>query len=182
MENLQIDAAGGNIRFGDAVGGIKSLGNVVIAKAHDVNITAGLQAKTLTHLLGSGTTTFGGATTLKEKASYQEAHRELRSVDLVLFAPRYIQFCLGRDFAADLEVARGVARALLGNRKVPVRIVENLTAMLLGVHLFEEFADIPLLWFANEVMADPKVVGEWVYPGLGAGRSTHFHLIKAATK
>src|SRR5690606_20493335 len=25
-------------------------------------------------------------------------------------------------------------------RKVPVRIVENLTAMLLGVHLFEEFA------------------------------------------
>jgi len=79
-------------------------------------------------------------TTLKEKAGYQLAHRELRSVDLVLFAPRYIQFCLGRDFAADLEVARGAAKALLGERKVPVRIVENLTAMLLGVHLFEEFA------------------------------------------
>src|SRR5215813_6608218 len=52
-------------------------------------------------------------------------------------------------------------------------------ARTIGDHLFEEFADIPLLWFANEVMANPKVVGEWVYPGLGAGRSTHFHLIKA---
>jgi len=42
----------------------------------------------------------------------------------------------------------------------------------------EEYADIPLFWFNNEVMANPKVVGEWVYPGLGAGRSTHFHMIK----
>jgi peptide/nickel transport system substrate-binding protein len=47
-------------------------------------------------------------------------------------------------------------------------------------HLFEEFADIPLFWFANEVVANPKVVGEWVYPGIGAGRSTHFGLIKPA--
>jgi hypothetical protein len=47
-------------------------------------------------------------------------------------------------------------------------------------HLFEEFADIPLFWFANEVVANPKVVGDWVYPGLAAGRSTHFHLVKPA--
>jgi peptide/nickel transport system substrate-binding protein len=53
-------------------------------------------------------------------------------------------------------------------------------ARAIGDHLFEEFADIPLFWFANEVVANPKVVGEWVYPGLGAGRSTHFHAIKAA--
>src|SRR5438093_3749843 len=53
-------------------------------------------------------------------------------------------------------------------------------ARTIADHLFEEFADIPLFWFANEVVANPKVVGEWVYPGLGAGRSTHFHLIKAA--
>ena len=55
-------------------------------------------------------------------------------------------------------------------------------ARAIGDHLFEEFADIPLFWFANEVIANPKVVSEWVYPGLGAGRSTHFHLIKAAAK
>ncbi|MCL2726074.1 MAG: hypothetical protein FWD69_16735, partial [Polyangiaceae bacterium] len=79
-------------------------------------------------------------TTLADKSDYQVAHRELRSVDLVLFAPRYIQFCLGRDFAADLAVARSVVKAILGERKMPLRIVENVTAMLLGVHLFEEFA------------------------------------------
>ena len=45
-------------------------------------------------------------------------------------------------------------------------------------HLFDEFADIPLFWFANEVVANPKAVGEWVYPGLAAGRSTHFERIK----
>jgi hypothetical protein len=82
----------------------------------------------------------GEKTTLKEKSGYRDAHRELRAVDLALFAPRYIQFCLGRDFEADLEVARGVTQALLGDRKVPIRVVENVTTMLLGVHLFEEFA------------------------------------------
>ena len=40
----------------------------------------------------------------------------------------------------------------------------------IGDHLFDEFADIPLFWFANEVMANPKVVADWVYPGIAAGR------------
>lgn len=49
----------------------------------------------------------------------------------------------------------------------------------IGDHLFEEFADIPLFWFYNEVVVNPKVVADWQYPGIGAGRSTHFHLLKA---
>jgi len=53
-------------------------------------------------------------------------------------------------------------------------------ARAIGDHLLEEFADIPLFWFANEVVGNPKVVGELVYPGIGAGRSTHFNLIKPA--
>jgi peptide/nickel transport system substrate-binding protein len=53
-------------------------------------------------------------------------------------------------------------------------------ARAMGDHLFEEFADIPLIWFYNEVVVNPKVVADWQYPGLGAGRSTHFHLLKAA--
>jgi len=79
-------------------------------------------------------------TTLQEMPSCKLAYRELRAVDLALFAPRYIQFCLGRDFDSDLAIARIVAEELLKERKVPVRVAENLTAMLLGVHLFEEFA------------------------------------------
>ncbi len=48
----------------------------------------------------------------------------------------------------------------------------------IGDHLQEEYADIPLFWFRNEVFASPKVVGSWVYPGPAAGRSSHFELIK----
>jgi peptide/nickel transport system substrate-binding protein len=50
----------------------------------------------------------------------------------------------------------------------------------IGDHLFEEFTTIPLLSIFNEVAINPKVVADWTYPGPGAGRSTHFHLIKAA--
>jgi len=50
----------------------------------------------------------------------------------------------------------------------------------IGDHLFEEFADMPLLLLYNEVVANPKVVAGWTYPGPGAGRTTHFHLLKAA--
>jgi hypothetical protein len=49
----------------------------------------------------------------------------------------------------------------------------------MGDHLFEVFADIPLILLFNEIVANPKVVSEWTYPGTGAGRSTHFHLLKA---
>jgi ABC-type transport system substrate-binding protein len=55
-------------------------------------------------------------------------------------------------------------------------------ARSIGDHLFEEFADIPMFWFANEVVANPKFVGQWVYPGLAAGRSTHFEHIKPPAK
>ena len=50
----------------------------------------------------------------------------------------------------------------------------------IGEHLFTDFTDIPLLLLFNEVVANPKVVGEWEYPGPGAGRTTHFHLLQAA--
>jgi peptide/nickel transport system substrate-binding protein len=55
-------------------------------------------------------------------------------------------------------------------------------ARTIADHLFDEFADIPLFWFANEVVANPKFVAEWVYPGLAAGRSTHFHLVRPPAK
>ena len=52
-------------------------------------------------------------------------------------------------------------------------------ARAIGDHLYDEFPDMPLIWFYNEVVVNPKVVADWKYPGLGAGRSTHFHLLKA---
>ena len=50
----------------------------------------------------------------------------------------------------------------------------------IGDHLFDQFADIPLFWLFNEVVANPKVVESWTYPGTGGGRTTHFGLLKAA--
>jgi peptide/nickel transport system substrate-binding protein len=52
-------------------------------------------------------------------------------------------------------------------------------ARAIGDHLYENFAEMPLFWFYNEVAANPQVVADWDYPGLGGGRSTHFHLLKA---
>jgi peptide/nickel transport system substrate-binding protein len=50
----------------------------------------------------------------------------------------------------------------------------------IGDHIQNEFADIPLFWFRNEVFANGKVIGSWTYPGPAAGRSSHFELIKLA--
>ena len=47
-------------------------------------------------------------------------------------------------------------------------------------YLFEEFTSIPLITMYHEVAVNPKVVGGWTWPGQGAGRTTHFDLIKAA--
>jgi len=47
-------------------------------------------------------------------------------------------------------------------------------------YLFEEFTSIPLLTVFHEVAVNPKVIEGWTWPGQGAGRTTHFHLIKAA--
>ena len=47
-------------------------------------------------------------------------------------------------------------------------------------YLFEEFTSIPLITMFHEVAVNPKVVGGWTWPGQGAGRTTHFDLIKAA--
>lgn len=56
----------------------------------------------------------------------------------------------------------------------------NQLAQTIGDYLYNEFADIPLAFLYNEMVANPKVVSEWTYPGTGAGRTTHFHTLKAA--
>jgi ABC-type transport system substrate-binding protein len=47
-------------------------------------------------------------------------------------------------------------------------------------YLLDEFTSIPLLTVFHEVAVNPKVVRGWTWPGQGAGRTTHFDLIKAA--
>jgi ABC-type transport system substrate-binding protein len=58
--------------------------------------------------------------------------------------------------------------------------VRDRLAREVGDYLFAKVSDIPLFWLFNEVVANPKVVAAWTYPGTGGGRTTHFHLLRAA--
>lgn len=90
---------------------------------------------------------------LAEHPEWHDAFVRLREVDLTVFAARYVRFCMGRDLAPDLDVARtAVENALPGitiadpisgqtrQKKIPIRVRNNLTAVALGLHLFEQFA------------------------------------------
>ena len=50
----------------------------------------------------------------------------------------------------------------------------------IGDYMFETITDIPLLWLFHEVVVNPEVVESWTYPGWGAGRTSHFNLLKSA--
>ena len=58
--------------------------------------------------------------------------------------------------------------------------VRTRLAREVGDYMFAQMPDIPLFLLFNEVVANPKVVSSWTYPGPGGGRATHFHLLKAA--
>jgi hypothetical protein len=101
---------------------------------------AGENRPTETAILERMVTSNPSKNTLTDSRACEEAYAELLGLPLTLFAPRYIQFCLRRDFDADLALARQVARTLIGDRISTNRVRDNITAMLFGVHLFEEFA------------------------------------------
>lgn len=48
-----------------------------------------------------------------------------------------------------------------------------------GNHKFNEYAEIPIAWVKTEVMINPKVVAEYVYPGIIFGAVTHLEYLKA---
>ena len=78
--------------------------------------------------------------TLSEIPEYRNAFAALKALDLSVFAARYIQFCLGRDFEADLLAGQKTADTHLVGRTIPLRVRQNIAAMLVGVRLFTEFA------------------------------------------
>ena len=79
-------------------------------------------------------------TKTRSDPAHAEALATLQATDLGAFTTRYLRWCLGRDLGPDLEVARAVWSSIRGDREVPSRIADNLVVMLLGIHLFEQFA------------------------------------------
>jgi ABC-type transport system substrate-binding protein len=49
----------------------------------------------------------------------------------------------------------------------------------LGELNFNHHANVPLFWIPAEVMVDPKVVGEWTWPGNVGGFYSHLEYVKA---
>jgi len=50
----------------------------------------------------------------------------------------------------------------------------------IGDHKFNEFADIPFLWFATTAVVNSDVVAEYIYPGNRRELFSHLEYIKAA--
>ncbi len=48
----------------------------------------------------------------------------------------------------------------------------------IGDRIQDQYGDIPLFWFRNEVFANPNVVASMLYPGPAAGRTSHFELVE----
>ena len=49
-----------------------------------------------------------------------------------------------------------------------------------GNIIYKEHRYVPLFWLPVEAVVDPKVVGDWTFPGSISGNWTHVENIKAA--
>jgi ABC-type transport system substrate-binding protein len=50
----------------------------------------------------------------------------------------------------------------------------------IGDFILDEYTIVPLFWIPIEATVNPKVVGEYLFPGPFFGNQTHWELVKAA--
>ena len=48
-----------------------------------------------------------------------------------------------------------------------------------GEHKFSQISSVPLFWFSSEIVVNPSVVDDWIFPGNAIPRTSHFANIKA---
>ena len=77
---------------------------------------------------------------LQKTPAFQAALKRASTVNPRFLSAGIVRFLLGRDTAADLELAREVTGRLLVGRELPFRTRDNLLVMMLGLHHFEEYA------------------------------------------
>ena len=77
---------------------------------------------------------------LLRSPSHVRAFARLRASQPSRLAADIVGYLLGRDTEADLSLAREVTDRLLGDRELPHRVRDNVTVMVLGLHLFEQYA------------------------------------------
>ncbi|MBL0061264.1 MAG: hypothetical protein IPP40_07215 [bacterium] len=88
---------------------------------------------------------------IKKNAACQSAFKILKGLDLQAFMTRYIPFCLGEDVNVRLQDAEATAKLALAGKSVAPRIQNNITAMVLGLTLMQDFAVLHGIDLSNQV-------------------------------
>ncbi len=77
---------------------------------------------------------------VKKNGGMRAAFGRLLNLPLEGFMPRYIQYCLTQDINETLATARKYVEAYFEMKAVAPRIVNNLSVMLMGLTLFQDYA------------------------------------------
>ena len=78
---------------------------------------------------------------LLRDSKHVEAFTHIKTLNPNLLTGSIIQFLLTQNTEADLEIATKTANRLLRGQEVPLRIRDNITVMLLGLHHYTEYAN-----------------------------------------
>ncbi len=78
--------------------------------------------------------------TLPGTPQFVRAFQKLKTVDLGLLTHGIVQHLLGRDTAADLALAKRIVERFVGGREIPIRLHDNLVAVVCGLLHFEAYA------------------------------------------
>ncbi|MBV6418858.1 MAG: hypothetical protein DAHOPDDO_00068 [Ignavibacteriaceae bacterium] len=79
---------------------------------------------------------------VKKKQESQDAFRALKQIDLEAFMPRYIKYCLDQNVNELYDNAREIVINEFENISVALRIVTNLSILIVGLELFKGFAEV----------------------------------------
>jgi hypothetical protein len=78
--------------------------------------------------------------TLPGNPQFVRAFQKLKTIDLGLLTRGIVQHLLGRDTQADLDLAKRIVARIVGKREIPLRLRDNLTAVVCGLLHFEGYA------------------------------------------
>jgi len=77
---------------------------------------------------------------VKKTPSMQQAYEKIKSINIEAFMPYYVQFCLGQNIYDIIAYASGIVDTHFSSIDIAPRIKSNLTAMVVGLLLYQKFA------------------------------------------
>jgi hypothetical protein len=78
----------------------------------------------------------------KQDKTMQTAFKNIFSLPLEGFMPRYVEYCLGLDVKCKYNVASRLVRAVFRETNIAPRIHQNLSTMIMGLMLFKGYGQL----------------------------------------